>query len=315
MGLRKVGWVGALAALVGVLVGYGGALHPAGDSLAVFRVPLAGLAGLMLVLLRRPRRRVLLGLAVVVLALVPRFWAQVSGVGIGSVAATALAAGQAPGQLTGQAAERAVLTIYQKNLLFNRPDPKPLVADIRARSPDIVTLQEVDGRNRAVLEALQQDFPYQQYCDYRAVGGTAVLSRWPAVPGSALCAYGLSALQVETPGGPVWAVALHLRWPWPYGQAEQLDGLEPVLRTLSGPKVIGGDFNSVAWSHAVTRVARASGTRRVGREAVSFALPYGGFGVGIDHVLASGAQSGTIQILERLGSDHRGVLARVSVTP
>ncbi|MDX2482774.1 MAG: endonuclease/exonuclease/phosphatase family protein [Pseudodonghicola sp.] len=292
-GLRKIGWGVALAALAGVVLGYGGVLHPAGDSLAVFRVPLAGLAGLMLLLLRRPRRRVLLGLAVVVLALVPRFWALVPG----------------------SAPAPAVLTIYQKNLLFNRPDPKPLVADILARSPDIVTLQEVSEQNRPVLEALRQEYPYQQYCDYRAVGGPAVLSRWPAVPGSALCAYGLSALQVETPAGPVWVVALHLRWPWPYGQAAQLDGLEPVLSALSGPKVIGGDFNSVAWSHAVTRVARASGTRRVGREAVSFALPYGGFGVGIDHVLASGAQPGTIQVLERLGSDHRGVLAQVSVAP
>lgn len=310
-GLRKIGWGLALAALAGVVLGYGGALHPAGDSLAVFRVPLAGLAGLMLLLLRRPGPRVLLGLAVVALALVPRFRAQLPGAATGPVAVAGLASEQAP----GQAAEPAVLTVYQKNLLFNRPDPKPLVADILARSPDIVTLQEVDGRNRAVLEALRQDFPYQQYCDYRAVGGTAVLSRWPAVPGSALCAYGLSALQVETPTGPVWAVALHLRWPWPYGQAAQLDGLEPVLRALSGPKVIGGDFNSIAWSHAVTRVTRASGTRRVGREAVSFALPYGGFGVGIDHVLASGAQPGTIQVLERLGSDHRGVLARVSIAP
>ncbi len=304
-GLRKIGWGAALAALAGVVAGYGGALHPAGDSLAVFRVPLAGLAGLILLLLRRPRPWVLFGLAVVVLALVPRFWALVLGTAPVAVA----------GQESGQGAAPAVLTVYQKNLLFNRPDPKPLVADILARSPDIVTLQEVSEHNRPVLEALRQEFPYQQYCAYRAVGGPAVLSRWPAVPGSARCAYGLSALQVETPAGRVWAVALHLRWPWPYGQAAQLDGLEPVLRALSGPKVIGGDFNSVAWSHALTRVARASGTRRVGREAVSFTLPYGGFGVGIDHVLASGAQPGTLQVLERLGSDHRGVLARVSVTP
>lgn len=286
---------GGLAVLgVGALLaGYGGALHPLGDSLAVFRVPLAVLAGLALILWWRPRRAVLAGLAVVALALLPRIWAMV------------------PGQAAGQ----ADLVIYQKNLLWLLPDPQPLIADVRTRAPDVVTLQEVSPRNRTVMAALRDRYPYQHDCAYRAVGGTAVLSRWPAVPGRARCAHGLTALQVETPLGRVWVVSLHLRWPWPSPQARQVGQLAAVLRGLDGPKVIGGDFNAVAWSHTLARVAVASGTRRAGHEAVSFALPYGGFGIGIDHVLASGARPGTIEMLDRLGSDHRGVLARVTVAP
>ncbi|TDK51281.1 endonuclease/exonuclease/phosphatase family protein [Antarcticimicrobium luteum] len=297
--VRGIGWAAAAVTLAALAAGYGGALHPAGDSLAVFRVPLAVAAGLLLAMLWRPRRAVAPGLALVALALLPRLWAMWPGPGPGPEGVEA----------------QAGLVIYQKNLLFNLPDPRRLVADIAARSPDVVTLQEVSPRNRAVLAALRDRYPYQHDCAYRAVGGTAVLSRWPAVPGSARCAHGLTALQVETPAGRVWAVSLHLRWPWPHPQAAQLDRLGPVLRAMRGPMVIGGDFNSVAWSDALARVARASGTRRAGHEAASFALPYGGFGVAIDHVLASGARPGTIEVLDRMGSDHRGILARVTVAP
>lgn len=290
--VRGIGWAFAVAALTGVVLGYAGALHPVGDALAVFRLPLAGLAGAMLLLLRRPGRVVVAGVVLVALAIVPRLWAMRAGQGV----------------------DAPELAIYQKNLFWGLADPGPVIADIRAREPDIVTLQEVSDGNQAVLRALRQRFPAQQVCGYRAAGGTAVLSRWPMVPGSARCGYGLAAVQLETPAGRLWAVSLHLRWPWPYPQAEQLDDLEPVLRAMQGPKVIGGDFNSVAWSHALARVRWASGTHRLGREAVTFRLPYGGFGVGIDHVLASGTQKGAIELLERFGSDHRGVLARVTVT-
>lgn len=279
--------------LAAVLAGYAGALHPAGDSLAVFRVPLALLGGLALLAWWPRGWMMLAGLAVVALAVLPRLWAL----------------------LPGQVDEAPDLVIYQKNLLFTLRDPGDLVADIRARAPDIVTLQEVSARNRAVLAALADDFPYQHYCDFRAVGGTAVLSRWPVVPGSAFCAPGLTGLQLETPAGRVRAMSLHLSWPWPHGQAAQLDRLEPLLRGLDGATVIGGDFNAVAWSRALARVEDASGTRRAGHEAATFALPYGGMGVAIDHVLASGAAPGTIEVLDRFGSDHRGVLAGVTVSP
>jgi len=283
----------AVLGLAAVAAGYGGALHPAGDSLAVFRVPLAAATGLVLLILRRPHRLVWPGLALVALALLPRLWAL----------------------RPVEAAEPAGLAIYQKNLLWLVGDPRPLAADILARAPDIVTLQEVGARSRTLLAALHDSYPYQHVCPYRRVGGTAVLSRWPAVPGSALCGNGLTALRLDTPGGPVWAVSLHLRWPWPYPQARQVGQLAAVLRGLDGPKVIGGDFNAVAWSHTLARIAAASGTRRAGHEAATFALPYGGVGVGLDHVLASGARPGSIEVLDRLGSDHRGVLAWVTVAP
>jgi len=84
----------------------------------------------------------------------------------------------------------------------------------------------------------------------------------------------------------------------------------PSLDVISGPAVIAGDFNAVAWSAAVAQVSRRAGVRRVGRRVATFALPFGGLPVGIDHVLASGP--GRIAPLKRLGSDHVSLWAELA---
>ncbi|GHG93047.1 endonuclease/exonuclease/phosphatase family protein [Pseudodonghicola xiamenensis] len=293
--LRGLGVVLAGAGLAAVAAGFGGGLHPALDSWAVFRVPLALGTAVLLLVLRRPLWAVLPLVLLLAAAVAPRVLAHWHP-----------EAEPVPG------AHEAVL--YQKNLLFRLKSPDQVVQDIRARRPDVVTVQEVSRPNQAVLAALREDFPSQNFCDFREVGGPAVLSRWPMVAGSAVCGPGLAAMQVKAPWGVIWAVSLHLRWPWPFPQPGQISQLEPLLRDMRGIKLIGGDFNNVAWSEGVARIARASDTKRIGHEAATFALPHGGLGVGIDHILATGG-AGRVTVLDRLGSDHRGVLGRVFLAP
>jgi endonuclease/exonuclease/phosphatase (EEP) superfamily protein YafD len=293
--LRGIGTALAAAGVVAVALGYGGAIHPALDAWTVFRVPLAAMVILLLLLVRRPLWVVLPLVALMAAAVAPRLWALWRP------------------EVEPLAGAHEVV-VYQKNLLFRLATPDQVIADIRARRPDVVTVQEVSRPNQAVLTALRDAFPSQNFCDYREIGGPAVLSHWPMVPGSAVCGPGLAAMQVQAPWGAIWAISIHLRWPWPFPQPGQISMLEPVLREMAGPKVIGGDFNNVAWSEGVARIARASGTQRIGREAATFALPHGGLGVGIDHILATGGVGG-ITVLGRLGSDHRGLLGRVFLAP
>ncbi|MDJ0827873.1 MAG: endonuclease/exonuclease/phosphatase family protein [Rhodobacter sp.] len=268
-----------------------GALHALGDSLAVFRLHFVALAAALALALAVTGRRVGLVLAV----------------------AAVLGGGQAvwgwvwsPG-----GAGAGTLTVYQKNLSFRLADPEAVAADILAAGPDIVTLQEVTGRTAAVLDALAESYPTQLRCPFAAVGGVAVASRFPAVPGSGTCAegQGLAALRVETPSGPVTLASLHLHWPWPYRQRDQLRRLLPHLAALTGPVVLGGDFNMVPWSHTVRRVEAATGALRTGPARPSFPR-WSWLPLPIDHVLAPGG-TGQTQIRPRLGSDHRGLLARV----
>ena len=122
---------------------------------------------------------------------------------------------------------------------------------------------------------------------------------------------GLAALQAEGPEGRVWLVALHIHWPWPYGQAAHLDRLVPVLERLDGPVLLAGDFNAVPWSVAVGRVVQAVGGRLAGPVRGTFPR----FGpllvLPIDHVIAP--EGGTLDLRPLLGSDHRGVVARVGI--
>ena len=141
----------------------------------------------------------------------------------------------------------------------------------------------------------------------------AILSRWPFA-GAPLCpeGTGLVSAPVATPSGRVTAVALHLHWPWPFGQAAQVEDLLPVLADLPRPVILGGDFNAVPGSQAVRRIAEATGTSRAGPLRPSFFLrrlmP-----ITIDHVLAPEGVAAMSEMRPRLGSDHRG--QRVSLLP
>jgi endonuclease/exonuclease/phosphatase (EEP) superfamily protein YafD len=211
-----------LAAGLALCGGFAGALHPAGDSLAVFRLPLAA--------------AVLVAAFGLGLAGGPRRLAAFAAL-LATVAAAPAALSYLPRPVAG---EGAAYTLYQKNVLSRLADPAPLVDDILASGAGIVTLQEVQQQNQPVLEALRPAYPTQAWCPYGGAGGTAVLSRWPAL-GEPLCAAGggFTALRLDAPFGPVWAVSLHLYWPWPFDQARQATRLEPLLAGLEQPVSLG----------------------------------------------------------------------------
>ncbi len=279
-----------LAALA-VLGGYLGALHPLGDSLAVFRLQGAALLAVLsaLALLAGAAAVGRLGMVLALVAGAPILWSYGAG----------------------PAAMTEGLRIYQKNMWFRNDDLAGLAADIRAAAPDVVTLQEVSEANRALLEALKPGLPHQLNCGATRVGGTAIATRLPIVAGSEICADGLAAMQVEGQEGPLWLVSVHLRWPWPHRQAEQVRRLLPVLEGLQGPVVMAGDFNMVRWSASVTAMARAARVRPAGAVHGT----YTGFApwlvLPIDHVLAPGG--GQVEVRGGLGSDHLGLLAEVGL--
>ncbi|MBS8228465.1 endonuclease/exonuclease/phosphatase family protein [Vannielia litorea] len=203
----------------------------------------------------------------------------------------------------------AALVLYQKNMNFRMPGVAPLVEDIRAVAPDFVTLQEVDAENRAIMGALAEGWPGQHYCPFSAVGGQAVLARWPAL--DTACGYGWAGMKVDHPEGAVWLVSLHLHWPAPHGQFGHLARALPELAALEGPVFLGGDFNMVPWSGAMARVEDALGARHVGRARLSIEQFGGKLWLPIDHVLAPEGWRGRTVIRGQLGSDHFGVVGEL----
>ncbi|MBV2361382.1 endonuclease/exonuclease/phosphatase family protein [Thalassococcus sp. CAU 1522] len=283
------GLVIIVAALLGGLLAgsFAGALHPAGDSLAVFRLPIAVLFALVVTWSDWPRR---LRWPLAALALVP--------------VAQILA-------LKAEAGPEGIVTVYQRNLLFKNTEIEAIAADIAEHLPDVITLQEVSDHNAALLDRLAVSHPHRVFCRFTGWSGMAVLSRYPAETEICSDGRGLAGLKVTLPEGPVWVLSLHLHWPWPHGQSGQRDALLPVLAGLDAPVILGGDFNMVPWSHNLRAIARTTQTRRAGPLAPTLVIR--GVPLPIDHVLAPGG--GRVQVLPRLGSDHLGLLARVSVMP
>lgn len=277
--------LGALASVLAA--GFAGGLHPAGDSLAVFRLPVAGLM-LALWLLLRPRGR----------------WGWIPGLmalaALAGVVAVSLPRG-GPG----------ALTLYQRNLLHTNAEAELVAEDIRLRRPDVVTLQEVSDRNAALLQMLGKDYPHQMLCPFAGWNGVAILSRFPFRPGETACSERRSyaSARVVAPQGVFRLYSVHLLWPWPYGQAGRRDQMIADMAARDGPFVIAGDFNMVPWSRTIALLRQASGTALAGPVRATRWL--NGLPLPIDHVLAPGG--GRVTRLDRLGSDHAGLWAEINL--
>lgn len=278
----------ALAGLA-IALGYLGALHPVGDSLAIGR----GLAAFALI--------VLAGLGL--LAGLMR-WVSLAALVVAAVSGGPIVLGYVwqgpPGSLA----------LYQKNMFYRNAELAALEADIRAAAPLALTLQEVSVPNLALLEGLKDILPHQLHCPDQGRGSAVATALLP-VPGQTVCAAGLAAMQVQRGETRLWIVSVHLYWPWPYRQAEHADELLPILSGLDGPIVMGGDFNMVRWAATVRALAAASRVQPVGVIGGTFIRFSPWLPLPIDHVFAPGG--GRVDFRGALGSDHLGILAQVEI--
>lgn len=280
-----------------LLAGFAGGAHPAGDSLAVF----AGVFGAIAVLS-------------IPFAGLPRAWSWGLALAVGVAVAPRVADWRAPSApIEGD----AHLVLYQKNLHYPKADRTALLADIRDIGPDALTIQEISPQNRGVLDDLKSDYPHQVYCPFESYGGVAVVTRLPVLPGTAFCKplRGVAGLRVESPAGPVWLVVIHMHWPWPFQQAEDVKQILPTLSALPGPVVVGGDFNMVLRSHLMARFKAATDSYRPHPARPSFNLPILPIGVTIDHVLAPVSAKAVVSRRPKFASDHRGLVARIVFEP
>lgn len=291
MMMRILKWLVRLAAGLGLLIligGYLGAVHPMGDSLAVFRMWAAGavlVAALILALLRDRAFAALAGTAAVV------------------------SAGPVLGAMSVSASEvtRVDATVYVKNLGNRRADVVGLIEDIRASGADILLLQEMTVGSALALRARMSEYPHWHTCEFSGWSGMAVVSRWPLSATACTGHRSVAAAQVEAPGGPIWAASIHQLWPFPHEQALLLPEVLDVLNVTADRQIVAGDFNMVPWAHSVREIQRVSGTTRISPVQTTILLR--GIGLPIDHVLTTG--QGRVERRPQLGSDHFGLVARI----
>ncbi|QPH54318.1 endonuclease/exonuclease/phosphatase family protein [Pontivivens ytuae] len=267
-----------LGALAGFCFGYLGALHPFFDSFAPFRLHLLAVV-VALSLLLGWRRMVVAAILVVIVAQ--------------DVFATGAPVAGEP------------LTAWSHNLRFDNPAPLAEAERIRAADPDLVMLQEVSTPNAAIVEALADRYEGRLICPgVTAVGGPAVMAREAFLDQG--CELGLAWARIETVHGPLTVASLHVHWPWPFEQAEDIARLSAVVETLPRPLIVAGDFNNSAWSHAVHAMSDAAAAQAI----PGWRNTFPSFAVHLDHVLLGAGWTGEVDVRAVGGSDHTALLTR-----
>jgi endonuclease/exonuclease/phosphatase (EEP) superfamily protein YafD len=294
-----------------LILGFFGRIHPALDSIAHFRAHL----GVTLVACA-------LGLAAANLrvnAIVALLLA--AGAMTTTMPGLALPFGAAQAARSFPTSGQPTYRLLQYNLRWNHPEPDRVLKMIRHVQPDVLTFDEVSPMWAKALATLNGEYPFQVICDTRRYG-SIILSRRPLVEtGKERCfdRGSLAVAAVDFDGLPVEIGSIHLNWPWPYGQARQLDRLEGAIGDLDDTAILAGDFNAATWSAAVRRVAKVGKLtliEGIGPTWIDYALPRSmrWAGLPIDNIMYKGAvRPVSARTIEDAGSDHWPVLLEFSV--
>lgn len=213
------------------------------------------------------------------------------------------------------------LTVYSANLHMMNEDIAAIATSVAASDADIVMLVEVGTAPTAALDTILAGYPHRVANDRMdRPGGRAqsvIASRRPLRD----LKLRLPVLHVvgavaETPLGPVTLAAVHFTRPWPYQieweQVRQADGLSAWARTVEGPVITAGDFNSVSSARIGKIIQNDGGLIPAPGWPGTWPSRLPAFaGMTIDQVYRSPDLALVDRRLGRdMGSDHRPVITR-----
>ena len=224
----------------------------------------------------------------------------------------------------------AQLSLVVSNVLQTNRQSDRVLSQIRAADPDVVLLCEVDDWWESRLDALATSHPYVVRHPLSNTYGMLLRSRLelsdavvdflvkPEHPS-------IQAKIVLRNGTRVWLNCVHPPPPVP-GESDESSERDSALLQVgrrvseaTGPVVVCGDLNDVAWSRSTRLFQKISGLLepRKGRGFVStFHARYPGFRVPIDHVFHSKHfRLVRMRRLKYVGSDHFPVHIVLSYEP
>ena len=184
---------------------------------------------------------------------------------------------------------------------------------------DIVVTMETSSLEPH-LDRLSAAYPVRVGCQASATCDTAIFSRLP-LRNARVERFGafnrerLVLAQADIDGQIVTIVAVHLTKPYFDGLAEfELYTLAEGLRQIEGPLVLVGDFNAAAWSDALIRLSQRADLVPPPALPATWPVVAGDLGIPIDNMFTRGdVLISSIGATPALGSNHRGLMARVEV--
>lgn len=215
----------------------------------------------------------------------------------------------------------ASLQILSFNVLGSNYSNGAALADMIAGSgADVAIIMEADPV-QPYLAQLQAFYPFRAGCSDDAPCDLMLLSRLPLENVkigslSNLSVNRVMRASVSIDGKQLTIVPVHLTKPYFDGAAAfEIDALIRVLRDVSGPLVVAGDFNAAAWSNDVSHLIDKAGLL-VGPDYPATWPPILGYlAVPIDNIFtrSSALIEDVKAIPETHGSNHRALLASIAL--
>lgn len=222
----------------------------------------------------------------------------------------------------GQAEARGGgFTLYSANLHALNTGVEAMAASIAAADAEVVVLIEVGDAPAAAIDRVLVGYPYRAAnirMDRPSGAARSIIASRRPLRDIGLIVPGLSVVGavVETPVGPVTVAAVHMTRPWPYQiqweQIRQAEGLSEWARSIEGPVIAAGDFNSVSSARIGRIIKRDGGLIPAPGWPGTWPTRLPGFaGITIDQVY----RTPDLALVERrlglpTGSDHRPVITR-----
>ena len=207
------------------------------------------------------------------------------------------------------------------NVLAHNPRAEELVDAVMADPPDVMLVMETPGVE-AYLDRLKTVFPYSIGCERAPSCDISLHSRVPLENPRIITLRPFNhermvTAQVEIDGQSVTIAGVHLSKPY-FDQASwiELARIRRVLLEIDGPMVLGGDFNSAAWTEPLAQLGDALQLIPGPWTPATWPVRLGPLGVPIDNVFTRGnARLLTLEAGESYGSNHRPLWADVAIYP
>lgn len=200
----------------------------------------------------------------------------------------------------------------------------PAIADmVIASGADVVNILEAEPL-LSELPRLLKIYPYyvgcgigMQECD------TLVLSKRPLIEPrirnlGLLWRNRLTISTIDFDGQKVNFLAAHLTKPY-YDEFHglEIEDLNEIIPSLSGPLVLAGDFNTSILAPDVQYLMRSQGLGTASLEPATWPIAAGAFGIPIDHIFTRAPLrlKSVRRIQNGFGSNHFGLMAEFVVDP
>lgn len=296
-----------LIGIAGVLAGWFGKLWIAFDVFAQFAnhfwlIAIAFALGFVM-----PRARVLTALAIIIIGML------VIGIIPQRTAATYPAPGiQAP-------AGTRIVRIMSFNTWMGNSRVEAIAAEVERNDPDILVLLEFGPEKRALLDRLRSKYQHQEDCVHLEDCYMAVFSKYPIADSESHAVWEGPPMMRVTFGNELSGLTIigthTIRFPYLRAQLTQLGHLGDLVRRLSGPRIVMGDFNATPSSRLLTTFEERSGLRRLDGWLPTWPARLQIPQLAINHIFASEEVKSVeqVRIGRNAGSDHFPIVVRVAI--